>query len=61
MEWLSENWLLVLFGGGMIAMHLGGHRHGGSGGGGGCCGGGAKKNETSETKMEQPAKLPPPE
>lgn len=31
MEWLSENWLLVLFGGGMIAMHLGGHRHGGSG------------------------------
>ncbi len=32
MEWLSENWLLVLF-----------------------------KNETSETKMEQPAKLPPPE
>ncbi|GAA6178415.1 MULTISPECIES: hypothetical protein [Sulfitobacter] len=31
MQWLAENWFLVLFGGGMIAMHLFGHGHGGHG------------------------------
>lgn len=31
MDWLIENWVLVLFGGGMIAMHLFGHGHGGHG------------------------------
>lgn len=36
MEWFGENWLLVLLGLGMVAMHLFGHRVGG----GGCCGGG---------------------
>ena len=29
MEWLSENWVLVLVFGGMSAMHLFGHGHGG--------------------------------
>ena len=29
MEWLSENWVLVLLFGGMAAMHLFGHGHGG--------------------------------
>ncbi len=31
MQWLLDNWILVLFGGGMIAMHLFGHSHGGHG------------------------------
>lgn len=35
MAWLSENWVWVLFGVGMIAMHMFGHGgHGGHGGGG---------------------------
>lgn len=29
MEWLIENWVLVLVFGGMAAMHLFGHGHGG--------------------------------
>ena len=28
MQWIIENWLLVLLGGGMIVMHLFGHGHG---------------------------------
>jgi hypothetical protein len=28
MQWLLDNWILVLLGGGMIAMHLFGHGHG---------------------------------
>lgn len=33
MEWFSENWVWVLFIGGMIAMHMFGHGgHGGHGG-----------------------------
>jgi hypothetical protein len=46
MQWISDNWLLLLLGGGMLAMHLFGHGkrgghggHGGGKGGGGCCGG----------------------
>jgi len=64
MQWLSENWILVLFGGGMIAMHLFGHGHGGKsgsggsgGGGGGCCGG--KKAKTADLAAEETIKLPP--
>ncbi len=38
MNWLAENWILVLLGGGMVAMHLFGHGHGGKSGKGGCCG-----------------------
>ena len=34
MEWFSQNWVWVLFFGGMIAMHMFGHGgHGGHGGG----------------------------
>lgn len=29
MEWLTENWVLVLVVGGMAALHLFGHGHGG--------------------------------
>jgi hypothetical protein len=29
MSWIAENWLVLLFGGGMLAMHLFGHGHGG--------------------------------
>ena len=32
MEWLSENWVWVLFGGGFIAMHMFGHGGHGRGG-----------------------------
>jgi len=32
MQWLLDNWFWVLFGGGLIAMHLFGHGHGGHGG-----------------------------
>ncbi len=52
MEWLSENWLLVLFGGGMIAMHFGGHRHGGKGGGG-------EKSKQTDAVTEKIPQLPP--
>lgn len=60
MQWLIDNWFLVLLGGGMIAMHLFGHgRHGGHGGhgggkakGGGCCGGASHK--TADVKADQP-------
>jgi len=58
MQWLADNWLLVLFGGGMIAMHLFGHGgHGGHGGGnakggGGC--GGDKTRKTADTTADQP-------
>jgi len=31
MQWVTENWLILLLGGGMIAMHLFGHGHGGHG------------------------------
>ena len=31
MQWLLDNWIVVLFGGGMIAMHLFGRGSGGSG------------------------------
>lgn len=33
MQWIIDNWLLLLIGGGMVAMHLFGHGgHGGHGG-----------------------------
>jgi len=31
MQWITENWIVLLLGGGMIAMHLFGHGHGGHG------------------------------
>ncbi len=53
MQWLLDNWVVVLFGGGMIAMHLFGHgkhgKHGKHGGQGGCCGGGKDDKDDSQT------------
>ena len=49
MEWLLDNWVLVLFGGGMIAMHMFGHGgHGKNGGHGGhaCC-----KSRTAKAEL----------
>ncbi len=61
MEWIAENWILVLLGGAMVAMHLFGHGHGHKKGhadneghgraeprAAGCCGshGGERENET---------------
>jgi hypothetical protein len=40
MNWISENWLLLLFGGLMVGMHFFGHK-----GHGGCCGGGHRHKE----------------
>ena len=47
MEWITENWILLALGGGMVARHLFGHKHGGKGksGGGGCCGGKSKLHD----------------
>ena len=28
MQWIIDNWVLVLLGGGMVAMHMFGHGHG---------------------------------
>lgn len=65
MNWLAENWIWVLLGGGMVAMHLFGHRgHGGHGGHGGSCGGGHgnPKKEPAEaadgSRPAAPAALP---
>lgn len=41
MEWLSENWILVVLLGGMAIMHLKG---------GGCCGGGHKHGKSGSEK-----------
>ncbi len=32
MQWIVDNWLVLLLGGGMVAMHLFGHGHGSHGG-----------------------------
>jgi len=54
MQWITENWILVLFGGGMIAMHLFGHRGHGSkkSGGGGCCGGKAAPEQKESAQQD---------
>ena len=48
MEWLAENWIFAALAGGMVAMHLIGHRRGGGHGHGenGC--GKKKPNEEQE-------------
>jgi hypothetical protein len=45
MEWLSQNWVWVLFGVGFIAMHVFGH-----GGHGGHGGSGHRKEQKAENK-----------
>lgn len=44
MQWIVDNWLILLLLGGMLAMHLFGHGHGGHGG----HGRGGKKPNTSD-------------
>ena len=39
-QFLQQNWLWVILIGGMLAVHLGGHRHGGHSGHGGATHGG---------------------
>jgi len=53
MQWILDNWVLILLGGGMIAMHLRGHGSKGHGGGG-CCGGKSKPKpeEDSEPTLQ---------
>ncbi len=53
MEWITDNWIWLLLGGGMVGMHLFGHgRHKGQGGahgggGMGCCGGSGGRKATA--------------
>jgi hypothetical protein len=50
MQWLLDNWIWVLLGGGMVAMHLFGHgKHGGHG-----------KKSTQGTSVMPETKLTPP-
>ena len=59
MQWIIENWVLVLLGGGMIGMHLFGHGKHGSGGGRGCCGPKKPGPKTSATETPEPdGKIP---
>ncbi len=46
MEWLVENWVLVLVFGGMAAMHLFGHGHGGH------------KHDKTAKRHDEPEKMP---
>jgi hypothetical protein len=51
MQWIFDNWILILLGGGMLAMHLFGHKgHGSKGHGGGCCGGKPKPKPEEDSK-----------
>ena len=53
MEWLSQNWVWVLFFAGMIAMHMFGHGgHGGHGGHSGH-GGGYSGSKPADKDSEQ--------
>ena len=67
MEWFSENWVWLLFFGGMVAMHLFGHGgHGGHGGhaghgghGGGCGGGHNESRPAVKEDVQRPAEPAP--
>jgi hypothetical protein len=56
MQWVIENWILVLVGGGMLAMHLFGHGHGHKGGQKKKDHSSGKKHETSDLKKTREAK-----
>ena len=45
MQWIFDNWLILLLVGGIMAMHLFGHGHGGHGGHGW---GGRRKNTSND-------------
>ncbi|MBI1220769.1 MAG: hypothetical protein GC186_19750 [Rhodobacteraceae bacterium] len=67
MQWILDNWLIVLLFGGMAAMHLFGHGHGGHSGhgngghGGGCGGGGMKHRNPVADQQPEPVPVAPPE
>jgi YHS domain-containing protein len=70
MEWLAENWILILLGGTMVAMHLFGHGHGSGHKKGqadtraaGCCGGhgGEPENENEPGGNDEPRWVAPKE
>jgi hypothetical protein len=56
MQWLTENWVIVLFGAGMLGMHFFGHGrgHGGGhvGGNGGGCGHSKHGSKEAPNKTE---------
>lgn len=53
MEWVLDNWVWLLLGGGMVAMHLFGHGgHGGHGSHG--------KNSNADSQTEPKARVNPP-
>ena len=61
MEWLTQNWVLMLLFGGMVAMHMFGHgRHGGHGGHGGGSDGGDNARKPAGKDGAQRASEPGP-
>ena len=50
MQWVIENWILLLVGGGFVAMHLFGHSHGQKGGHKSKDHGSGKKHEAPDLK-----------
>lgn len=63
MQWILDNWLIILLFGGMAAMHLFGHGHGGHSGHGqgGGCGGGVKRSDPGTARSAEPVPAPPPQ
>ena len=63
MEWLSQNWVWVIFIGGFIAMHLFGHgghgRHGGHAGHDGSGGGRDDRKPTGKDGEPRSTEQPP--
>jgi len=54
MQWFIDNWVLVLLGGGMVAMHLFGHGHGHGRKGGGHGSGPAADERADSVAPETP-------
>ena len=69
MEWISENWIWLALGFGMVAMHMFGHGHGSRGSqhaghakaghGGGCCGAASHDHGVRKPELENAAGSPP--
>ncbi len=59
MEWVLDNWIWILFGVGMIAMHMFGHGgHGDHGGHGGHGGHGKSRDGASQTDRKSEPDAP---
>lgn len=56
MQWIAVNWLLLLLGGGMVAMHLFGHSHGKKGGQNHTSDHATKRDRLASPKNKQPSK-----